>query len=77
MDIQVEDKIDDMLSSITGDEDADVTSFVSDKNNNVTSVQFVIKTAAIEIPEDGDDEDNVTDDTKTGFIDKLLALFGI
>ncbi len=46
MDVQVEDKIDEMVSSMSGSDD-EIVSFVSDKNTNVDSVQFVIKTAAV------------------------------
>lgn len=46
MDVQVEDKIDEMVSSMSGSDD-EIVSFVSDKNTNVDSVQFVIKTAAL------------------------------
>ena len=47
MDTQVEDAIDEMVSSISGGDDETV-SFVSDKNTDVEAVQFVIKTDAIE-----------------------------
>lgn len=46
MDEQVSDKIDEMISSMSGS-DEEVVSFVSDRNTNVDSVQFVIKTAAV------------------------------
>lgn len=53
--------------------DYQVTSFVSDKNTNVDSVQFVIKTDAIQIPE----EVVVTKDDKEklSFWQKLTNLF--
>ena len=47
LDVQVQNQIDEMIASISG-EQTEVVSFVSDKNTNVDSVQFVIKTAAIE-----------------------------
>lgn len=50
-----------------------VISFVSDKNENVNSVQFVIKTAAIEKEEVA--EVVAEEETPTGFFQKLLALF--
>lgn len=72
MDTQVRDQIDDMLAEISGS-DAPVVSFVSDKNENVNSVQFVIKTAAIEKEEV---EETVAEEAApTGFFQKLLALF--
>lgn len=47
MDTEIQDKIDEILSSIEGEE-TETKSFVSEKNTNVDNVQFVIKTAAIE-----------------------------
>ena len=47
MDEQLENQIDEILSSIQGDE-TEVQSFVSEKNQNIDNVQFVIKTKAIE-----------------------------
>ncbi len=74
MDGKIRDSIDEMISSISGG-DAEVVSFVSDKNENVSAVQFVIKTAAIEKAE------VVHDDTeqaqKLNFWQKLLKLFGV
>ncbi len=72
MDTQVREQIDDMLAEISGS-DAPVVSFVSDKNENVNSVQFVIKTAAIEKEEVA--EVVAEEETPTGFFQKLLALF--
>ncbi len=73
MDTQVRDQIDDMLAEISGS-DAPVVSFVSDKNENVNSVQFVIKTAAIEKEEV--EETVAEEEAPAGFFRKLLALFG-
>lgn len=73
MDAQVRDQIDDMLAEISGS-DAPVVSFVSDKNENVNSVQFVIKTAAIEKEEA--EEVVAEEEAPAGFFRKLLALFG-
>ena len=50
MDSEIEGKIDDMLNTISRS-DAEIRSFVSEKNTNVESVQFVIKTGAVEKPE--------------------------
>ena len=72
MDTQVREQIDAMLAEISGS-DAPVVSFVSGKNENVNSVQFVIKTAAIEKEEVKDVV--ATEETPTGFFQKLLALF--
>ena len=74
MDSQVEDQIDDMLASIEKG-DTKTVSFISQKNTNVKSVQFVIKTGAIKKPETtsaaGETEQKLT------FWQKLLRLFGI
>ncbi len=73
MDSKIEDQIDEMLDSITGG-DSEVVSFVSDKNEDVTSVQFVIKTSAIEKE---DVVETVVEETqKQNFWQKLLQLFG-
>lgn len=74
MDTQVEDSIDTMIDSISG-KDVDVVSFVSDKNKNVESVQFVIQTAAIEKAEP--EETAQTDKAGSTFWQKLLKLFGV
>ena len=50
-------------------------SFVSDKNTNVDSVQFVIKTDEIE-KEEAEDTTEDTEESLT-FIQKVLKLFGI
>lgn len=72
MDTEVRDKIDDMLADITAS-DEPVVSFVSGKNENVNSVQFVIKTTAIE--KEDTEETAVQEETTTGFFQKLIALF--
>ena len=74
MDTKVQEKIDEILSSIGGDKTKTV-SFVSDKNTNVSSVQFVIKTDAIKKSEV---TSKVSPQTKTlNFWQKLLHLFGV
>ncbi len=72
MDTKIEDTIDDMINDLTG-ADTGTTSFVSDKNGTIDSVQFVIKTAAIEKPEEEQTVENTT--TKTSLLDKFLNLF--
>ena len=73
MDSEIEDKIDDMLNSISRS-DAVIRSFVSEKNTNVESVQFVIKTGAIEKPEV---VQTVEDETQQlNLWEKFLRLFG-
>lgn len=71
---EVSSEIDSMISSATGS-DVEITSFVSDKNTNVKSVQFVIQTEAIEIAETVDVAPVVEE--KLNFWQKLLRLFGL
>lgn len=74
MDTQVQDQIDEILASIGGEE-TETVSFVSGKNTNVNSVQFVMKTAAIEKAE------TIVNDTQEeaplNFWQKFLRLFGL
>ena len=74
IDTQISDEIDSMTSSFTGS-DAEAVSFVSDKNTNVDSVQFVIKTAAIEKAEAA--VGDATEEEPLTFWQKLLRLFGL
>jgi len=74
MDIQIGDEIDSVTSSVTGG-DAETVSFVSDKNTNVSSVQFVIKTAAIEKAEAA--VSDTVEEAPLTFRQKLLRLFGL
>ena len=71
---EVTDEIDSMINEATGS-DVEVTSFVSDKNTNVDSVQFVMQTEAIEIAEAVNSEPVVEE--KLNFWQKLLRLFGL
>lgn len=66
---KVRDQIEERLNP-----DYDPVDFV-DKNNEVESVQFVIKTGEIEVP----DDDNATEvkEEELSFWQKLLALFGL
>ena len=50
-------------------------SFVSEKNTNVESVQFVMQTDAIEVEET--DEAAAAQEEKLSFWQKLLRLFGL
>lgn len=74
IDVTISEKIDEMLDGITGG-NTEVVSFVSAKNTNVTSVQFVIQTEAVEIEEV--EEDAPVVEEKLSFWEKLLRLFGI
>ena len=51
------------------------TSFVSEKNTNVESVQFVIKTDGIKIDDEDDAETAEASEEESGFWQKLLGLF--
>lgn len=74
MSSQVQEQIEGMLEGISG-ADTDVKSFVSEKNTNVRSVQFVIKNDPVELP----DKEAPAESTaqKQSWWQKLLALFGI
>lgn len=74
MDTEISDKIDDMLESITGD-DTETVSFVSDKNTDVDSVQFVIQTEAIKV-KDEEKAAKTTEKEKTVW-EKFLHLFNL
>lgn len=68
------DDLSDMLDSLS-DGGGRAASFVSEKNEEVSSVQFVIKTAAVEIPE-AESADAAPEEELT-FWQKLLRLFGL
>ena len=74
MDTEISNKIDEMIHSITGG-DSEVVSFVSDKNENVEAVQFVIQTESIEMDEAETAEITATESLT--FWQKLLHLFGL
>ena len=74
MDTQISDQIDEMTSSLTGS-DEDSVSFVSEKNTDVDSVQFVIKTDAVEKPDTS--AVTSTEEKQMTFMEKLLHLFGL
>lgn len=73
MDNEVNDQIDNIQSKITSNK-SKTTSFVSKKNDNIKSVQFVIKTEPIKI-EEIDKADEEPKET-LNFWEKLLKLFG-
>lgn len=72
MDSEINDKIDEILGSISGKGDKAV-SFVSAKNTNISSVQFVLKTDSINIPEVP--RAAASKPAKESFWQKLLKLF--
>ena len=71
---EVTDEIDSMITDATGS-DVEITSFVSEKNTNIDSVQFVIQTEAIKIAEPVEVEPVVEEELN--FWQKLLRLFGL
>lgn len=62
MDTKIEDTMNEMLDSLSGG-DSETTSFVSEKNGNIDSVQFVIKTDAIEKKEKAKKTKEKTEET--------------
>lgn len=74
MDTEVEDQIDELLKSVTGD-DFEPESFVSEKNTNIDSVQFVIQTEGIQMEEE---KEVVDEEPETlSVVQKFLKLFGL
>lgn len=72
MNDQIDEEIDSLLESIGGSMD-DPVSFVSEKNTNVDSVQFVIQTKAIDVEEV--EEIQVTAEEELSLWQKFLNLF--
>lgn len=70
----ISDMIDSVLSS-SGDSGSEISSFISEDNVNVNSVQFVIKTPAIVAPAPAADVPPAEE--KLNFWQKLLRLFGL
>ncbi len=74
MDTMAEEKIDEVLASIGGS-DTTSASFASDKNTNVSSVQFAIRTDAISVQETSKTDPPPKEELT--FWQKFLQLFGI
>jgi len=74
MDLSINNKIDEMLGSISGKGDK-VISFMSDKNTNVSAIQFVLKTDSINVPEA--EKPATPKAAEISFWQKLLKLFGL
>lgn len=71
MPAQIQDTIDEVMGSFSG-EDYQAVSFTNEKNENISSVQFVISTKGIEEKKIG----KITEtEKKEGFFDRLKALF--
>lgn len=74
MDSEVEDTIENAVVEVTG-KDEKTISFVSDKNENVDSVLFVMKTPSIEKKEVQEKQTNKKENTS--IIKKFLKLFNL
>ncbi len=74
IDTELNDEIGAMISSASGS-NIEVSSFVSEKNTNIESVQFVIQTESIEKEETVNHEPIVEE--KLNFWQKVLRLFGL
>ena len=72
LDTKISDKISDTIDDMTG-KDVETVSFVSEKNTNIESVLFVIKTPVIQKEEVK--EETVTEEKKETFWEKLVGLF--
>jgi putative membrane protein len=72
MSSEISNKVDEMLNSISGKGDK-VVSYVSDKNTNVSAVQFVLKTDSINLPEV--QKSVLPKPVELSFWQKLLKLF--
>lgn len=71
---EIDDKINSMIESFTGS-DSETISFVSDKNTNVESVQFVIKAAGVQKNDTTVEEEVVGE--KLNLWQKFLRLFNL
>lgn len=70
----IRERIDELLAPFKADKKG-VGSFVSTKNTNITGVQFVMSTAAVEKQQP--DKTPPAENAKKGFWQRLLALFGL
>lgn len=72
LDTKLEEKVDETVSDLFGS-DYEPVSFVSERNKNIQSVQFVIKTEGVTVPET--EAAAETEKEELGFFDRLLNLF--
>lgn len=73
LDEEVDAKIDEVMNEVLGEE-FEMKSFVSEKNTEVSAVQFVMKTNGISLEETS--EPVVKEEVELNFWEKLLQLFG-
>ena len=69
----MQDTIDEMMEQYNSS-DFDAVSFTDSRNENISSVQFVISTDGVELPET---VSFATEEEHLTFWDRLLALFGL
>lgn len=74
MDTEISDKIDELIGTVTGG-DFEVTSFVSEKNTNVQSVQFVMNADGVKAEEDREEIEEAPKQLSAW--NKFLNLFGM
>lgn len=76
MDTEVDDKIDEILDEYRSS-DFDIPSFADSRNTNIASLQFVIRTPDIKIPDDMPDSPSPIEmpEVPTTFKERFLALF--
>jgi len=74
IDLQIEKRIDEVLETISGD-GGKIVSFVSEKNTNVSAVQFVLKTSPVKVPDV--ESTPAPEPVRLTFWQKLLKLFGL
>lgn len=72
LDTKLEEKVDETVSDLFGS-DYEPVSFVSERNKNIQSVQFVIRTEGVAVPETETVAE--TEEEELGFFDRLLNLF--
>ena len=72
IDTQIDEEVDGVINDLSGS-DFEQISFVSDRNENVELVQFVMQTEGIQIPEE---TDIPVEEEPMSFWQRLLALFG-
>ena len=70
---KMQDAIDEMMEQYSSS-DFDAVSFTDSRNENISSVQFVISTDCVELPKE---ETPPVVEEKLSFWDRLLALFGL
>ena len=76
LDTKIIDAIKEEINKMMG-ADIPVKSFVSEKNGEISAVQFVMQTQGISIPETEAEELQPEPEARLNFWQRLLALFGL